>query len=55
MYPMVTKKGKTTNLFFASSFLLLDPGSGMEKNQNSGSVVNIPDPQHCCYHLDSRC
>jgi hypothetical protein len=23
-----------------------DPGSGMGKNQDSGSGINIPDPQH---------
>ncbi len=35
--------------FFHSSLLLLflDPGSGMGKNQDSGSGINIPDPQHC--------
>jgi hypothetical protein len=26
--------------------LFLDPGSGMEKNQDPGSWINIPDPQH---------
>jgi hypothetical protein len=26
--------------------LLLDPGSGMDKNQDPGSGINIPDPQH---------
>jgi hypothetical protein len=24
----------------------LDPGSGMGKNQDLGSGINIPDPQH---------
>jgi hypothetical protein len=24
-----------------------DPGSGMGKNQDPGSGINIPDPQHC--------
>jgi hypothetical protein len=24
----------------------LDPGSGMAKNQDPGSGINIPDPQH---------
>ncbi len=37
--------------FHPSLFLLfLDPripGSGMGKNQNPGSGINIPDPQHC--------
>jgi hypothetical protein len=27
--------------------LFLDPGSGMGKNQDPGSGINIPDPQHC--------
>jgi hypothetical protein len=26
--------------------LFLDPGSGMDKNQDPGSGINIPDPQH---------
>jgi hypothetical protein len=26
--------------------LFLDPGSGMGKNQDPGSEINIPDPQH---------
>jgi hypothetical protein len=40
----------TTNFFY----LFLDPGSGirdrgsgMGKNQDPGSGINIPDPQHC--------
>ncbi len=28
-------------------FWPLDPGSGMGKNQDPGSGINIPDPQHC--------
>jgi hypothetical protein len=38
----------TTN-FFTPLFLMLflDPGSGMGKNQDPGSGINIPDPQHC--------
>jgi hypothetical protein len=24
-----------------------DPGSGMGKNQDPGSRINVPDPQHC--------
>ena len=44
-----------TNNFFHPSLLLLfldprfgiqDPGSGMGKNQDPGSGINIPDPQH---------
>jgi hypothetical protein len=37
----------TTNFFHLSLLLLfLDPGSGMGKNQDPGSGINIPDPQH---------
>ncbi len=38
--------------FFHPSLLLLflDPGSGMGKNQDPGSGINIPDPQHCVEH-----
>jgi hypothetical protein len=28
---------------------ILDPGSGMGKNQDPGSGINIPDPQHWHY------
>jgi hypothetical protein len=43
---VATKKG-TTNFFHPSLLLLfLDPGSGMGKNQDPGSGINIPDPQH---------
>ena len=40
----------TTNFFFHPYHLLLclDPGSGMGKNQDPGSGINIPDSQHCC-------
>jgi hypothetical protein len=38
----------TTNVFHPSLLLLfLDLGSGMGKNQDPGSGINIPDPQHC--------
>jgi hypothetical protein len=39
----------TTNYCFHPSLLLLflDPGSGMDKNQDPGSGIVIPDPQHC--------
>jgi hypothetical protein len=38
----------TTNFFHPSLLLLvLDPGSGMGKNQDPGSGINIPVPQHC--------
>jgi hypothetical protein len=40
--------GMTTKNFNPSLLLLfLDPGSGMGKNQDPGSGINIPDPQHC--------
>jgi hypothetical protein len=43
------KKGMTTNFFLHQclSSLFLDPGSGMGKNQDPGSGINIPDPPHC--------
>jgi hypothetical protein len=44
---MATKKGMTTNFFHSSLlFLFLDPKSGMGKNQDLGSGITIPDPQH---------
>jgi hypothetical protein len=51
---VATKQGMTT-IFFRPSLLLLfldpgsgirNPGSGMGKNQDPGSGINIPDPQH---------
>jgi hypothetical protein len=37
----------TKNIFSPLSFVaFLDPGSGMGKNQDPGSGINIPDPQH---------
>jgi hypothetical protein len=41
----------TKNFFFHPSLLLLflDPGSGMGKNPDPGSGINIPDPQHCFF------
>jgi hypothetical protein len=54
-------KGMTTNCFLPLFLLLFldpgseirdpgseirDPGSGMGKNQDPGSGINIPDPQH---------
>ena len=51
----VAKKKGMTTIFFHSSLLLLfldpgseigDPGSGMGKNQDPASGINIPDPQH---------
>jgi hypothetical protein len=44
----------TTNFFSPLSFVAVfgsgirDPGSGMGKNQDPGSGINIPDPQHWC-------
>jgi hypothetical protein len=44
---VATKKGMTKKNFHPSSLLrFLDPGSGMGKNQDTGSGINIPDPQH---------
>jgi hypothetical protein len=43
----------TSNFFSPPSFVAIfgsgirDPGSGMGKNQDPGSGINIPDPQHC--------
>ncbi len=50
---VATKKGMTINLFSPLSFAAVfgsgirDPGSGMGKNQDPGSGINILDPQHC--------
>jgi hypothetical protein len=50
---VATKKCLTKILFSPLSFLpvfgsgIRDPGSGMGKNQDPGSGINIPDPQHC--------
>jgi hypothetical protein len=56
---VATKKGFTTNFFSPFSLVAVfgsgirgprsgiwDPGSRMGKNQDSGSGINIPDPQH---------
>jgi hypothetical protein len=43
----------TTKFFSPLSFVAVfgsgirDPRSGMGKNQDPGSGINIPDPQHC--------
>jgi hypothetical protein len=34
-------------LFLDPGSEIRDPGSGMGKNQDPGSGINIPDPQHC--------
>ncbi len=45
----------TTNFFSLLSFVAVlgsgirDPGSGMGKNQDPGSGINIPDPPHWSY------
>jgi hypothetical protein len=50
---VATKKGMTTKFFSPLSFDAVfgsgirDPESGMGKNQDPGSGINIPDPQHC--------
>ncbi len=43
---VATHKVMTTNFFHPSLFVaVLDPGSGMAKNQDPGSGIKIPDPQ----------
>jgi hypothetical protein len=43
----------TTNFFSPLSFVVVfgsgirDPGFRMDKNQDPGFGINIPDPQHC--------
>jgi hypothetical protein len=50
----------TTNFFSLLSFVAVfgsgirDPGSGMGKNQDPGSGINIPDPQHCLFGFKSK-
>jgi hypothetical protein len=50
---VATKKCLKEDFFSPLSFLpvfgswIRDPGSGMGKNQDPGSGINIPDPQHC--------
>jgi hypothetical protein len=50
---VATKYGLTTKFFSPLSFVAVfgsgirDPGSGMGKNQDPGSGINIPDPPHC--------
>ncbi len=49
---VATKNGLTKEFFSPLSFVAVfgsgirDPGSGMGKNQDPGSGINIPDPQH---------
>jgi hypothetical protein len=49
------------NFFLPLSFVAVfgsgirDPGSGMGKNQDPGSGINIPDPQHCfCFSHENK-
>jgi hypothetical protein len=45
---VATKNGMTKENFpHPLLVLLLDPGSGMDKNQHPESGINTPDPQHC--------
>ncbi len=47
------EKGMSKKFFSPLSFIAVsgsgirDPGSGMGKNQDTGSGINIPDPPHC--------
>jgi hypothetical protein len=53
---LAPKKDMTTNFFSplsCSCFWIRDPGMG--KNQDPGSGINIPDPQHCFLHSLSKC
>ncbi len=56
---VATKKGLTTNFFSPLSFVAVfgsrirDPGSGIGKNQDPGSAINIPDPQH--WYFEREC
>jgi hypothetical protein len=43
---VATKKCLTKKIFSPLSFLPVF-GSGMGKNQDPGSGINIPDPPHC--------
>jgi hypothetical protein len=49
---VTTKKGMAANFFSPLSFVaafgsvIRDQGSGMGKDQDTGSGINIPDPQH---------
>jgi hypothetical protein len=42
---VATKKDMTTNFFSPLSFVAVF-GSGMDKNQDPASWINIPDPKH---------
>jgi hypothetical protein len=40
---------------FSTCFWIRDPGSGMGKNQDPGSGISIPDPQHCSFGFKNPC
>ncbi len=40
------QKGKAAQLFSPSSLVVVGPGIQYGKNQDPGSGINIPDPQH---------
>jgi hypothetical protein len=44
------QKRKDEKFFPPSSFGAV-VGSGIDKNQDPGSGINIPDPQHCILHF----
>ncbi len=50
-------KKKVGQQFFPPPLLLLmfDPVFGIVKNQDPGSGINIPDPQHCLNVLNTSC
>jgi hypothetical protein len=45
---VASKNGRTKKMY-SPSFFGVVVGSGMDKNQDPGSGINIPDPQHWCY------
>jgi hypothetical protein len=44
-------KKRYDNKFFSPLSFLAVFGSGMGKNQDRGSGINIPDPQHWCNYM----
>jgi len=58
---VATKECLTKKKFSPLSFLpvfgsgIRDPGSGMGKNQDPGSGINIPDPQHWLVESVPKC
>jgi hypothetical protein len=57
---MATKRGMTTNFFSPLSFVAVfgsgmgDAGSGIGKNQDSGSGINILDQRHWCLFISTE-